>query len=424
MPHISSALERRGGPETEDVALKALGREEGSPPSRQSSVRKWSRRTLLAATVLVMIGGVFFRAEVSRLYFVLTVFDEHKIVSNFSSMGDVFPAVALPRGAGPVSALPRGPEIFLKAEIGSWLKERNATSLIVLHDGAIVFEDYFLDTGPNDHRISWSIAKSWLSVLFGIIQAEGSIGSLDDPVTRYAPELLGTAYESVSIRDVLTMSSGVAFNEDYSDFWSDGNRMGRLLAIGGSMDAFAASFSKRDRNPGEEWKYVSLDTHVLSMVIRGATGRSLEDLMQEKLVAPLGLQADGFFLTDSHGTAFALGGLNFTSRDYARFAAMVLADGFWNGRQIVPADWLTEATRPQARTKPGAKRYGYQWWIPSDGQEGEFQAEGIYGQYIYFNRPLDVAIIMTAADPHYAAPGVDARNTRIFRRIAQLAATN
>ncbi|GGF82076.1 hypothetical protein GCM10011402_38350 [Paracoccus acridae] len=313
------------------------------------------------------------------------------------------------------------PEMFLGLDIGSWLKERNATSLIVLHDGAILFEDYFLDTGPDDHRISWSIAKSWLSVLFGIIQAEGSIGSLDDPVVRYAPELIGTAYEGVSIHDVLTMSSGVAFDEDYSDFWSDGNRMGRLLAIGGSMDAFAASFSKRDRNPGEEWKYVSLDTHVLGMVIRGATGRSLEDLMQEKLVAPLGLQADGFYLTDSHGTAFALGGLNFTSRDYARFAAMVLADGFWNGRQIVPADWLTEATRPQARTKPGAKRYGYQWWIPSDGQEGEFQAEGIYGQYIYFNQLLDVAIIMTAADPEYAAPGVDAHNTRFFRRIAQLA---
>jgi CubicO group peptidase (beta-lactamase class C family) len=402
--------------------LRTPDREENSAPLPRSSVRTWSLRMLLAAAVLVTIGGVFFRAEVSRLYFVLTVFDEDKIVGNFSSMGDVFHTVPLPRGAGPVSALPRGPEIILSPDIRAWLKERTATSLIVLHDGAIVLEDYFLDTEPDDHRISWSIAKSWLSVLFGIIRAEGDIGSLDDPVVRYAPELRGTAYEGVSIRDVLTMSSGVAFDEDYSNFWSDGNRMGRLLAIGGSMDAFAASFSKRDRNPGEEWKYVSLDTHVLAMVIRGATSRSLEDLMQEKLIAPLGLQADGFFLTDSYGTAFALGGLNFTSRDYARFAAMVLADGFWNGRQIVPADWLAQATRPQARTKPGAKRYGYQWWIPSDGQQGEFQAEGIYGQYIYFNRPLDVAIVMTAADPNYAAPDVDAHNTQVFRRIAQLAA--
>lgn len=378
---------------------------------------------LLVAAILVTVGGVFFRAEVSRLYFVLTVFDEDKIVGNFSSMGDVFHTVTLPRGAGPVSALPKGPEVFLDPDIGGWLKERNATSLIVLQDGAIVFEEYVLDTGPDDHRISWSIAKSWLSVLFGIVQAEGSIGSLNDPVVRYAPELTGTAYDGVSIRDVLTMSSGVAFAEDVSDFFSDVNRMARLLAIGGSMDAFTASFSERDRNPGEEWRYVSLDTHVLGMVIRGATGRSIEDLMQEKLVAPLGLQADGFFLTDSYGTAFALGGLNFTSRDYARFAAMVLADGSWNGRQIVPADWLIEATRPKARTKPGAKRYGYQWWIPADGQEGEFQAEGIYGQYIYFNRSIDVAIIMTAADPYFADPDIDAGNTRIFRRIAQLAAT-
>lgn len=105
--------------------------------------------------------------------------------------------------------------MILDPDMEVWLKERNATSLIVLHDGALVFEDYFLGTGPDDHRISWSIAKSWLAVLFGIIYAEGSIGSLDDPVTRYAPELVGRAYDGVPIRNVLTMSSGVAFNEDY-----------------------------------------------------------------------------------------------------------------------------------------------------------------------------------------------------------------
>lgn len=403
--------------------MRATGRKAGSASSPRLSLRKWPLRTLLAAAVLVTFGGVFFRAEISRLYFVLTVFDEDKIVGNFSSMGDVFHAVALPRGTGPVSVLPEGPGIILDPDMEAWLKERNATSLIVLHDGALVFEDYFLGTGPDDHRISWSIAKSWLAVLFGIIYAEGSIGSLDDPVTRYAPELVGTAYDGVPIRDVLTMSSGVAFDEDYSDFSSDVNRMGRLLAIGGSMDAFTASFSERDRNPGEEWKYVSLDTHVLGMVIRGATDRSLEDLMQEKLVAPLGLQADGLYLTDSQGTAFALGGLNFTSRDYARFAAMVLADGFWNGQQIAPADWLAEATRPQARTTPGAMRYGYQWWIPSNGKQGEFLARGIYGQYIYFDRSRDVAIVLTGADTRFQAPGVHARNTSIFRRIAQLAAS-
>lgn len=404
--------------------MRAPVRHEGSVPSPRSTAWRWSLRALLAAAIMVVIGGIFFRAELSRLYFVLTVFDEDKIVSNFSSMGDAFHTVALPRGAGPVSTLPQGAQIALDAPVKAWLKERNATSLIVLHDGAIVFEEYFLGTGPDDHRISWSIAKSWLSVLFGIVQAEGSIRSLDDPVVRYAPELAGTAYDGVSIRDVLAMSSGVAFDEDYADFSSDVNRMGRLLAIGGSMDAFTASFSNRDRAPGERWNYVSLDTHVLGMVMRGATGRSLDDLMQEKLVAPLGLQSDGFYLTDSYGTAFALGGLNFTSRDYARFAAMVLADGFWNGRQIVPADWLITATRPQAKTATGAARYGYQWWIPFDGPEGEFQARGIYGQYIYFNMTLDVAIIMTAADTDFAAPGVHARNVQTFRRIARLAATD
>ena len=122
----------------------------------------------------------------------------------------------------------------------------------------------------------------------GIVIDEGFIESIDDPIVRHAPELAGSAYADVSIRDVLTMQRGVAFDEDYLDFWSDVNRMGRVLALGCSMDKFAASFPERASAPGKRWTYVSIDTHVIGMVIRGATGRSIPDLIRKKIVVPRG----------------------------------------------------------------------------------------------------------------------------------------
>ncbi len=378
------------------------------------------KRLGIGFAVILVVLGLTFHREFARLRAVFTLFDEEMIVENFSSMGDIFRTVPLSRGAGPVSELPEGTAISLPSHLLEWFRQRTTTSLIVLRNGGIVFEEYWLGTGPDDLRISWSLAKSWVSVLLGIVLEEGHIKSIDDPVLRYVPDLAGSAYDGATIRDVLMMSSGVDFDEDYLDFWSDVNRMGRVLALGGSMDAFAASYTQRASAPGERWTYVSIDTHVVGMIIRGATGRSLPDLLQEKIINPLGLQADGYFLVDERGTGFALGGLNVTSRDYARFSLMILGNGFWNGQQIVSSEWLEEATRPQATTQPGQKQYGYQWWIPVGASKGEFQAEGIYGQYIYFNRDRNVAIIMTAGDRNFRGAGVDNQNTKVFREVARL----
>jgi CubicO group peptidase (beta-lactamase class C family) len=375
---------------------------------------------ILVVVVLTTVGTVY-RVELARLYTVVTLFDQGRIVANFSSMGKAFHTASLSRGTGPVSTLPEGDRIDLPSDLRTWFQARNTTSLIVLHHGKVVFEEYYLGTQPEDLRIAWSISKSWLSVLLGIVIDEGDITSLDDPVVRYAPSLAGSAYDGASIRDVVTMSSGVAFDEDYLNFWSDINRMGRLLAIGGSMDDFATSYTELSAPPGRSWNYVSIDTHVIGMVIRGATGRSVPELMVEKIIEPLGLEADVTYISDSHGVAFVLGGLNLRSRDQARFTAMVLAGGVWEGRRIAPRDWLLEATRPQANTAPGEKRYGFHWWIPTDAPHGEFQAEGIYGQYLYFNRARDVTIVMTAADRGFREPGVDEGNTFAFRQITEIA---
>ncbi len=379
---------------------------------------KWAGRAILALVLAAVVVGLWKRDEIMRLMAVQSLFSEEKIVSNFSNMDRAFLTRAIPRGDGDVSPLPDGPRMMLPDAAGDWIKDRSVTSLLVLHQGQIVHEGYHLGTAPEDRRIGWSIAKSFLSALFGIVMADGAITSLDDPVTKYAPDLKGSAYDGATLRNVLQMTSGVTFDEDYLDYHSDINKMGRVLALGGSMDGFAAGLHERFADPGETWKYVSIDTHVVGMVIRGATGRDIPDLLAEKIIAPLGLEADPYYLSDGRGVAFALGGLNLTTRDYARFGQMIAQGGHWQGRQIVPGDWIAASTIASAPTAPGKIQYGYQWWIPKSGRDGEFMARGIYGQYIYIDQPRDVVIVATSADRRFRDPGVTDANTAMFRAIA------
>lgn len=239
---------------------------------------------------------------------------------------------------------------------------------------------------------------------------------LDTPLADVVPMLAGSAYDGATIRDVLTMSSGVAFNEDYLDFNSDINRMGRVLALGGSMDGFAAGLKARAADPGSRWHYVSIDTHVIGMVIRAATGQDIPELMSSRLLEPMGLEAAPYYLTDGDGVSFVLGGLNLRTRDYARFGQMISNAGQWQGRQIVPADWVTKMTRPQAKD---GSLYGFQWWIPPAPGVGEVMAQGIYGQWIYINPARGVVIAVNSADRGFEDAGVYDASVAMLRSIVK-----
>lgn len=370
----------------------------------------------IAALVLVVALAVALwkREEITRLMAVNSLFTEEKITRNFSHMDDLFLTRPLPRGDHPVSPLPEGPAMELPQRTAQWIENRAVTAFLVLKGGRIVHESYYRGTEAGDLRISWSMAKSFLSILFGTVLEEGAIASLDDPVLRYVPTLKGTAYDGTTVRQVLNMTTGVKFDEDYLDFHSDINRMGRVLALGGSMDEFAASLREREAEPGTRWKYVSIDTHVLGMIIAGATGRDPADLMVERVIQPMGFEAEPYFLTDGEGTAFVLGGLNMSARDYARFGQMVLQGGEWQGRRIVSGDWIAASIRPSA---PDGALYGYQWWIPEDAG-GDVMARGIYGQYIYISPRHDTVIVVNAADRRFREDGVEAENEAMFKAIA------
>ncbi len=379
---------------------------------------KWLGRVLLAFALAALVVGVWKRDEIARLMAVNSLFAQDKIVFNFSHMDQAFLSTPVPRGDGPTTEFGYGPEFTPMPQVDDWIAERDVTALVVLKDGEIVYENYFLGTEPDDRRISWSVAKSYLSALVGVLLDEGEIASLDDQVTQYAPDLMGTAYEGATIRNVLNMASGVTFDEDYLDKNSDINRMGRVIALGGKLDEFTAALKDSFARPGDQWQYVSIDTHVIGMVIRGATGRTIPDLLSEKIIVPMGLEFEPYYLTDGSGEAFVLGGLNLTTRDFARMGQMFLQDGMYNGTQIVPADWVAASTAPTAPTQADAIGYGYQWWIPKGAAKGEFMARGVYGQYIYINQTDGVVIATNAADRKFRNAGVSDQNVEIFRLIS------
>jgi CubicO group peptidase (beta-lactamase class C family) len=329
-------------------------------------------------------------------------------------MSTIYPVRVVRRAAA--SLLPQGARIELprtfeyqgrSLDTAQFLSEMETTGLIVVRDGEVVFEDYWLGNDATTQSIGWSVSKSFVSALIGIAIADGAIASVEDPVTRYALELAGGAYDGVRLKDVLQMSSGARWNEDYSDPNSDIAAYGRVMSGAGSLDAFAAA-RVRECEPGTFNRYNSTDTHVLGLVLRRATGRCLAEYLREKLWSPLGMEADGFWMVDCAGAEMAGVGLNAVLRDYARLGCCYLNGGAWNGAQVVPKAWVTASVTPDApHLKPGARAsaerslgYGYQWWIPDDS--GAFSAIGVYNQFVWVDPPTRTVIAKTSAYRRYA----------------------
>lgn len=389
-----------------------------------------SRNSVLIGAGVLLIGGFWAFPTVQSLYRAVHLFDQDRIVENFRSADQlgaisIMTASSAPRPYAKGAAI-RLPEDFvfggeaLNSEqflIDSW-----TTGLLVIQRDKIVYENYSLGNSESTRTISWSMAKSFVSAMIGIAVDEGRIASIEQTVDTYAPELKGSGYEGVRIKDVLQMSSGIAFNEDYGDFNSDINRWGRGFALGSPQDDFAASLT-RGREPGTLNHYVSIDTHVLSMVLSRATGQSVTDYMQEKLYQPLGMEYDGYWIVDGDGKEMALGGLNLTLRDFAKLGSLYLRAGAVDVKQIVPAEWVkvsTAADAPHIQPEQDDFGYGYQWWLPLS-EDGEFMAMGVYGQYIYVNPTNNTVIVKVSANPHYNdlsyVPSSDFSHLAFFRSI-------
>lgn len=345
---------------------------------------------------------------------------------NFPRMIELFPHSTMTPSPTPVEfvrgrdlALPEAYEFEGQSQsIDSFIRDTDTSALLVLQDGKARYENYFLTGGADVQWISWSVAKSFISALVGIAIEEGLIGSVDDPIGQYVPSFGGSAYDGVRIEDVLQMSSGARWSEDYSDPEADVHRLGAVMAGVASLETFVSGM-QRETAPGTICQYNSADTQALGLLLTYATGRSLTSYMQEKLFDRLGMESAGYWLLDGAGMELALGGLNLTARDFAKIGELYRNKGRLNGQQIVPESWVERSIKPSAEHLQAGKvivgghifpfGYGYQWWVP-EGEDGEFSAIGVYNQFVYVDPSRDAVIVKLSANRAYGTSPDEAIN--------------
>jgi CubicO group peptidase (beta-lactamase class C family) len=343
---------------------------------------------------------------------------------SFQNVRSVLPTRAVDRGCE-ASILPGNPQpfddvAFTDAEgrpttVGEMLAATYTDGFILLHRGRLVVERYLNGMTEASLHLSQSVAKSFVGTLVGIMVGRGLL-ALDQPVSDYVPEFGACGYAGATLRQVLDMRSGVRFVEDYLDVDSEVGVLDRAAGWkparpgdpGGVYDLILTL--RQERPHGGHFAYRSIETDVLGWVLERATGLGLAELMSRELWQPLGCEADACFTVDRAGTCQADGGLNATLRDYARFGQLYLEEGFANGRQIVPADWVagcrradTGAFRPLYGERfadfPEAG-YSRQWWV-LDGRSGRHAALGVFGQMIYVDPPAEIVAVKLSSWPEF-----------------------
>jgi CubicO group peptidase (beta-lactamase class C family) len=283
--------------------------------------------------------------------------------------------------------------------LDSYLAHQPVTGLLIARDDTILFEHYQYGRTDRDRVLSQSMAKTVTAMLLGIAVSEGRIRSIDETVATYVPELAGTAYGETPIRALLHMASGVAFSETY-DGADDIAKLGRALFVGAEpATAALAQFDRREVPPGTRFHYASSETEVLGLVVQRATGQSLASYLQRRVWQPMGAEAEARWVTDRDGKEVGYCCFNATLRDWARFALVLAHDGAWNGRQIIPRQWVMDATSVEApylaARSQGGYGYGYQvWLVPGGGRQ--FALLGIHGQTILVDPASHLVLVQTA----------------------------
>ena len=369
--------------------------------------------------------------EMRRLYHLYFLFEEDNISENFRNMQGFFSTRAIP-SSETTSDLNLGTDLnyqlpesfeFKTHQVSSdyFLRYTNTRALLVLHNNKLIFEQYYGSASKDDLHISWSISKSVLSILTGIAIAEGKL-ELDDLAASYVPELKQTGFKDTSVEQLLQMTSGIVFSEDYDDFWSDINIFSYYLSLGFSLSDYVKTLKQND-HPGEH-RYASIETQVLAMVLSRATGKSISDYLSEKIWSPLGMEKSALWITDASGMEFAPGGLNATARDLARFATLITRNGLVNKQQLVPAEWINKigsANNIVSSDDYHTYDYSYRWWIPQNSSENEMLAIGVYDQYIYINRAKNIIVVKLSANANYIKDNYisEDQSLALFREITK-----
>ena len=333
-------------------------------------------------------------------------------VSTFRNINRLFATRTIAHGTT-VQPLPPAPKPLTQVRFTSrgrswdlydYLAVNRVAGLLVLKDGRIALELYQYGNNARTRWMSMSIAKSVTSTLIGAALKQGKIASLEDPVTRYLPALAGSAYDGVSIRDILLMSSGVRWNETYTDPKSDRRQLleAQIAQRPGAAMALMARLP-RAAPPGTVNNYNTGETLVAGEIVHAATGVPLSEYLSERIWRRYGMEADASWWLDApDGIEIAGSGLSATLRDYGRFGLFFLDGGVAGGERILPEGWTTEAGAPKSLRDGRRLDYGYFWWPAvateaTPDTEGAFLGEGIFGQFLYLNPRERVVIVALSA---------------------------
>ena len=340
--------------------------------------------------------------------------------ARFRSMETYFPGqeVAAPENS---RALPEGAPLSKEVQdtIRAYMTRQQAAGVIVLQDGKVRFVDYGLGFGPDDRWTSFSVAKSFTSTLLGAALKDGFIGNLNDPVSQYIPGLKGSAYDDVTVEQLATMTSGVKWNEDYTDPNSDVARMFNETPEPGEDQV--VEYMKtlpREAPAGEKWVYKTGETNLLGVLVENAVGETLAEYAKRKIVDPAGFAHPLFWQTDLSGRSVGGCCLSAALSDYARLGQFALE----GGHGVVPDNWFAEAGAPQVEFG-GGFGYGYQWWTyPNTGSaafQGPFGAQGIFGQSITIFPQQKAVIAIVSNWPRATGSDLTGERLKLLNAIVE-----
>jgi CubicO group peptidase (beta-lactamase class C family) len=331
-------------------------------------------------------------------------------VSTFRNIDRLFPTRTVKRGEN-VHPLPASERPLENIRFSSGGKDydlydyvslNRVCALLVIREGRICRELYQAGNTEQTRWMSMSMVKSMTASLIGAAIQDGHIKSLEDPITHYLPQLTGSAYDGVTVRNLLQMASGVKWNETYTDPTSDRRRLLEAQIAqqpGGALQVMARL--PRAAAPGTRWNYSTGETQVAGALLRAAVGKPVADYLSEKIWAKFGMESDAtWWLESPDGLEIGGSGLSATLRDYGRFGLFLLGGGRAGGEQVLPVDWVKAAGSPKIVDGKSVD-YGYMLWpIPNSKgtvHEGAFEARGIFGQHIYVNPRENVVIVVWSA---------------------------
>jgi CubicO group peptidase (beta-lactamase class C family) len=342
--------------------------------------------------------------------------------ARFPRMYELFPSDRAARGTH-VHALPQGRPLAVAGKDGSaWLAgymdRYHIAGVMVLQDGKVRLQRYAKGFGPEQRWTSFSVAKSVTSTLLGIALQQGYIHGMDDTLGSYIPELRHTAYADVTVQQLLTMTSGVRWNEDYADAKSDVAQM----YLGACVDGRAHVLSYLAKLPrqwpaGTHWNYNTAETDLLGILVQRATHRSLAAYLSQTIWQPYGMAADAYWIKDEcDGSDTGGSGLSATLADYARLGQFMLEGGRIDGKPMLAEAWLQGAVRRQTGVDEPDRGYGYLWWTDADGS---YAAIGIFGQLVYVDPARKLVIAQVAAWPHATSDALMAARRTFVAAIKQ-----